>query len=180
MNPKIVNSIQKIDATFIDNNFALALDAVSIDSRSLQNGFQTLFFALAGSNSDAHIYVQDLIDVGVRNFVVTHIPKNCETKANFYIVEDTLIALQDFAAQYRSLFDFPIIGITGSNGKTIVKEWLNFLLSPDFNVIRSPKSYNSQVGVPLSVIAINEQHNLGIFEAGISVSAEMKNLQKII
>ena len=180
MNPKIVNSIQKIDAKFIDNNFALALDTVSIDSRSLQNGSQTLFFALAGFNIDAHIYVQDLIDVGVRNFVVTHIPKNCDTKANFYIVKDTLIALQDFAAQYRSLFDFPIIGITGSNGKTIVKEWLNFLLSPDFNVIRSPKSYNSQVGVPLSVIAINEQHNLGIFEAGISVSAEMKNLQKII
>jgi alanine racemase len=180
MNPKIANSIQKIDATFIDNNFALTLDSVSIDSRSLQNDSQTLFFALAGSNIDAHIYVADLIDVGVRNFVVTHIPKNCETRANFYIVTNTLEALQDFAAQYRNLFDFPIIGITGSNGKTIVKEWLNFLLSPDFNVIRSPKSYNSQVGVPLSVIAINEQHNLGIFEAGISVSAEMKNLERII
>ena len=180
MNPKILNSIQKINAQFIDNHFAVALDAVSIDSRSLQNGSETLFFALKGINIDAHIYVQDLIEVGVRNFVVTHIPKNCESKANFYVVDDTLLSLQEFAAQYRSLFDFPIIGITGSNGKTIVKEWLNFLLSPDFNVIRSPKSYNSQVGVPLSVIAINEQHNLGIFEAGISVHAEMKNLEKII
>ncbi|MEC5164457.1 alanine racemase [Flavobacterium sp. PL11] len=180
MNHKILNSIQKINAQFINNHFTVALDTVSIDSRSLQNGSETLFFALIGTNIDAHIYVGDLIEVGVRNFVVTHIPKNCESKANFYIVDDTLLSLQEFAAQYRSLFDFPIIGITGSNGKTIVKEWLNFLLSPDFNVIRSPKSYNSQVGVPLSVIAINEQHNLGIFEAGISVHAEMKNLEKII
>jgi alanine racemase len=71
------------------------------------------------------------------------------------------VLLQEFAANYRGFFNFPIIGITGSNGKTIVKEWLNFLLSPDYNIIRSPKSYNSQIGVPLSVIAINEQHNLG-------------------
>jgi UDP-N-acetylmuramyl pentapeptide synthase len=78
-----------------------------------------------------------------------------------------------------SQFDFPIIGITGSNGKTIVKEWLNFLLSPDYNIIRSPKSYNSQVGVPLSVMAINEKHNLGIFEAGISTVNEMENSKKL-
>ncbi|SHF89361.1 UDP-N-acetylmuramoyl-tripeptide--D-alanyl-D-alanine ligase [Flavobacterium segetis] len=180
MNLKIRNSIQKTDATFIDNQFAMALDSVSIDSRSLQNGSQTLFFALTGANTDAHIYIEELIEVGVHNFVVTHIPSACKSQANFYVVKDTLLALQEFAAHYRSLFNFPVIGITGSNGKTIVKEWLNFLLSPDFNVIRSPKSYNSQIGVPLSVIAINEQHNLGIFEAGISVSAEMKNLERII
>ncbi len=96
------------------------------------------------------------------------------------VVENTLVALQKFAGYYRSLFDFPVIGLTGSNGKTIVKEWLNFLLSPDYNVIRSPKSYNSQVGVPLSVIAINEKHNLGIFEAGISTGSEMEKLEKII
>ena len=180
MNPKILNSIQNIPSKFIDNHFDVALDAVSIDSRSLQNGSQTLFFALAGIHSNAHHYIPELIENEVRNFVVNHIPVGFETKANFYIVENTLAALQEFAAQYRSLFDFPIIGLTGSNGKTIVKEWLNFLLSPDYNVIRSPKSYNSQVGVPLSVIAINEQHNLGIFEAGISARSEMQKLEKII
>ncbi|TDE05906.1 bifunctional UDP-N-acetylmuramoyl-tripeptide:D-alanyl-D-alanine ligase/alanine racemase [Flavobacterium sandaracinum] len=180
MSHKILNSIQKIPATFLGNQENRALDAVSIDSRSLQNGPQTLFFALIGANTDAHLYIKDLIVTGVRNFVVTHIPRDCETKANFYIVEDTLVALQQFAANYRDFFDFPIIGLTGSNGKTIVKEWLNFLLSPDYNVIRSPKSYNSQIGVPLSVIAINEKHNLGIFEAGISTSSEMAKLEEII
>ena len=180
MNPKILNSIQKIASNFIDNHFDLALDTVSIDSRSLQNGSQTLFFALVGNHSDAHHYIPELIENEVKNFVVNHIPEGCETKANFYVVDNTLVALQEFAAQYRSFFDFPIIGLTGSNGKTIVKEWLNFLLSPDYNVIRSPKSYNSQVGVPLSVIAINEQHNLGIFEAGISARNEMQNLEKMI
>jgi alanine racemase len=156
------------------------VDTISIDSRSLQNSTHTLFFALVGPNNDAHVYIEELIEIGVRSFVVTHIPKECESKANFLVVENTLVALQQFSAYYRSLFNFPIIGLTGSNGKTIVKEWLNFLLSPDFNIIRSPKSYNSQVGVPLSVVAINGKHNLGIFEAGISTANEMTKLEKII
>ena len=156
------------------------IDNVSIDSRSLQNNEKTLFFALNGPNYDAHHYIPELIAQGVRNFVVTKIPEDLLEKATFLVVEDTKIALQKFAEYYRSLFDFPIIGITGSNGKTIVKEWLNFLLSPDYNIIRSPKSYNSQIGVPLSIIAINEKHNLGIFEAGISTVNEMQALQKII
>ena len=156
------------------------IDNISIDSRSLQNGEHTLFFALVGANNDAHLYISSLIDEGVQNFVVTHIPDNLKNKANYLIVENTLMALQEFATYYRQLFDFRVIGITGSNGKTIVKEWLNFLLSPDYNIIRSPKSYNSQVGVPLSVIAINEHHNLGIFEAGISTRNEMENPEMII
>ncbi|PKB16978.1 bifunctional UDP-N-acetylmuramoyl-tripeptide:D-alanyl-D-alanine ligase/alanine racemase [Flavobacterium sp. 5] len=156
------------------------IETISIDSRSLQNNDKTIFFALIGVNNDAHLYIQDLIEKGVRNFVVAYIPENLQGKANFLIVENTLTALQQIASHYRSLFTFPIIGLTGSNGKTIVKEWLNFLLSPDFNIIRSPKSYNSQVGVPLSVLAINEQHNLGIFEAGISTTSEMEKLEKII
>lgn len=156
------------------------IDNVSIDSRSLQNNEKTLFFALNGPNYDAHHYIPELIAQGVRNFVVTKIPEDLLEKATFLVVKDTKIALQKFAEYYRSLFDFPIIGITGSNGKTIVKEWLNFLLSPDYNIIRSPKSYNSQIGVPLSIIAINEKHNLGIFEAGISTVNEMQALQKII
>lgn len=180
MSLKIQNIIPQIQAEFLGNNSSVSIDAISIDSRSLQNGSQTLFFALVGTNNDAHIYIKDLIEKGVQNFVVTHIPDNCEGKANFLIVGNTVKALQQMAAYYRALFHFPIIGLTGSNGKTIVKEWLNFLLSPDYNIIRSPKSYNSQVGVPLSVLAINEQHNLGIFEAGISTGSEMEKLEPII
>ncbi|MES2545052.1 MAG: bifunctional UDP-N-acetylmuramoyl-tripeptide:D-alanyl-D-alanine ligase/alanine racemase [Bacteroidota bacterium] len=170
----------EIKAQFIGNNKSFEIDHISIDSRSMQNGISTLFFALVGPNNDAHVYIDELIKKGVKHFVVNHIPKTLEGKANFLLVENTLTGLQDFAAYYRSLFSFPVIGITGSNGKTIVKEWLNFLLSPDYNIIRSPKSYNSQVGVPLSVISINEKHNFGIFEAGISTINEMEKLEKII
>jgi Alr-MurF fusion protein len=158
----------------------MEIDNVSIDSRSLQNNSGTLFFALGGQNRDGHQFIPALIAKGVLNFVVSHIPENTKGKANFYLVPDTLKALQDFAVYYRGLYSFPVIGITGSNGKTIVKEWLNYLLSPDYNIIRSPRSYNSQVGVALSVIGINEHHDLGIFEAGISTVGEMQKLEPII
>lgn len=180
MTLSVRNIIPIIKAQFLGTNDIAIIDAISIDSRSLQNTESTLFFALVGPNHDGHQYVATLIKQGVRNFVVSYIPSKLQGKANFLVVENTLVALQTIAATYRSDFDFPVIGITGSNGKTIIKEWLNFLLSPDYNIIRSPKSYNSQVGVPLSVLGINEKHNLGIFEAGISTTNEMKNLQKII
>ena len=180
MSINLKNIIPVLNANWTGPNTNIFIDHISIDSRSMQNGSATLFFALSGVNNDAHLYIPELIEKGVQNFVVHHIPKNSEGKANFLVVKDTLNALQQFAGYYRDLFDFPILGITGSNGKTIVKEWLNFLLSPDYNVIRSPKSYNSQVGVPLSVIAINEKHNLGIFEAGISTVNEMSKLENII
>jgi Alr-MurF fusion protein len=174
------NIIPIIKANFSNENTIAIIDSISIDSRSNQNGAETLFFALVGPNYDGHNYIEELIDKGVKYFVVSKIPTNLKDKACFLVVENTLEALQNLATYYRRLFDFPVIGITGSNGKTIIKEWLNFLLSPDYNVIRSPKSYNSQVGVPLSILGINEKHNLGIFEAGISTRDEMENLQKII
>lgn len=174
------NIIPVIHAKWFGESDAMPIGHISIDSRSLQNDVTTLFFALSGPNNDAHHYIGELIDTGVVNFVVTHIPDEVRGQANFLIVDNTLTALQQFAAFYRSQFHFPIIGITGSNGKTIVKEWLNFLLGPDYNIIRSPKSYNSQVGVPLSVMSINEKHNLGIFEAGISTVNEMEKLERII
>jgi alanine racemase len=180
MSLNLKNIIQILHAKWSGGNSDINIDHISIDSRSLQNGSKTLFFALSGPNNNAHDYIPDLIEKGVQNFVVTQIPEKYTQRANYIVVENTLTALQSVAAYYRSLFDFPIIGLTGSNGKTIVKEWLNFLLSPDHNIIRSPKSYNSQVGVPLSVIAINEKHNLGIFEAGISTVSEMDKLEKII
>ena len=176
----IRNIVSIIKAQWVGQNETAIVDSISIDSRSLQNDKNTLFFALYGPNHDGHLFIEELIAKGVSHFVVRKIPEGLELKAKFLIVEDTLDALQRFAAYYRSQFDFPIIGITGSNGKTIIKEWLNFLLSPDYNIIRSPKSYNSQVGVPLSILGINEKHNLGIFEAGISQMHEMDKLQKII
>ncbi len=180
MSIPLKNIISAIDTKSYDTVGDVIIDHVSIDSRSSHNSPNTLFFALIGPNNDAHTYIPQLINEGVQHFVVSYIPKDLEKKASFILVENTLEALQKFAVYYRELFDFPVIGITGSNGKTIVKEWLNFLLSPDYNAIRSPKSFNSQVGVPLSIIAINEKHNLGIFEAGISTVNEMEKLEPIV
>ncbi len=172
-----IKNILKAEGTL---NSALTIDTISVDSRSLQNKENTLFFALSGPNYNAHQFIPDLVSRGVHSFVVTEIPEKTFLNTNFLVVDNVLQALQQLAIYYRSLFDFPVVGITGSNGKTIVKEWLNFLLSPDYNIIRSPKSYNSQVGVPLSVISTNERHNFGIFEAGISTVNEMKFLAPII
>ncbi len=140
MNLSQKNIFQILNAKCIGTTSTSTIDNVSIDSRSLQNNEKTLFFALVGPNNDAHIYIPSLIEKGVQNFVVTHIPEGLSNKATFFVVENTLDALQQFAAHHRSLYQFPVIGLTGSNGKTIVKEWLNFLLGPDFNIIRSPKA----------------------------------------
>lgn len=180
MSVHIKNIIPALHSRFEGIVPDMEIDNVAIDSRSLQNNGGTLFFALTGQNRDGHQFIPALIEKGVQNFVVNRIPHGSEGKANYFIVTDTLKALQDFAIYYRQLYNFPVIAITGSNGKTIVKEWLNYLLSPDYNIIRSPKSYNSQVGVPLSVIGINEHHDLGIFEAGISTVGEMQKLEPII
>lgn len=169
-----------LQARYLGNDTDFVIQDVSIDSRSLKNTEGVLFFAIQGKFHDAHQFIPELIERGVRHFVVQHIPENIQGKAQFFVVENVLKAFQQFAAYYRSLFDFPIIGITGSNGKTIVKEWLNFLLAPHYNIIKSPKSYNSQVGVPISVIGINERHDLGMFEAGISTRNEMQALGEII
>lgn len=156
------------------------IDHVSIDSRSLQNHNGSLFFALIGPNHDAHSYLDELYRKGVRHYVVSHLPEHQPKDTHYIKVDDTLVAFQKLAAFHRRQFNIPVIAITGSNGKTIVKEWLNFLLSPEYNIIRSPKSYNSQVGVPLSVLGMNKGHNLAIFEAGISTTLEMSKLEGVI
>ncbi|MGI6242565.1 MAG: bifunctional UDP-N-acetylmuramoyl-tripeptide:D-alanyl-D-alanine ligase/alanine racemase [Prevotella sp.] len=153
------------------------------DSRSLCFLEETLFFALKSNRNDGHNYIPDLYRRGVKNFVVTDVPQDYKTNyadANFLKVVDTLEALQRLAERHRDEFDIPIVGITGSNGKTMVKEWLSQLMSPDMYVTRSPRSYNSQIGVPLSVWLMNEQTKLGIFEAGISQKGEMAALRDII
>jgi|AGTN01.3.fsa_nt_gi alanine racemase len=152
------------------------------DSRKLTNPPATLFFALETKNNDAHAFVSELYESGVRNFVVSKqlVEWGNFTDANFLKVKNPLSALQKVAAYHRTRFDIPVIGITGSNGKTIVKEWLYQLLDKDYNIVRSPRSYNSQIGVPLSVWQLNEQAQLGIFEAGISQPDEMEHLEPII
>lgn len=153
------------------------------DSRSLCFPEETLFFALKTERHDGHAYIPELYRRGVRNFVVTGMPEGYADgypEANFLKVTDARKALQRLAERHRDEFNVPVVGITGSNGKTVVKEWLYQLLSPYKYVTRSPRSYNSQTGVPLSVWLMNEQTEVGIFEAGISQPGEMQALRDII
>lgn len=152
------------------------------DSRSLCFPEATLFFALSSARNDGHRYVGDLYRRGVRNFVVSHLPQsiNDYPDANFLVVMSPLEALQRLAERHRDEFDIPVIGLTGSNGKTMVKEWLYQLLSPSMVVTRSPRSYNSQIGVPLSVWLLDTQSEVALFEAGISQPGEMAALRDII
>ena len=162
---------------------------LSLDSRKILFPESTIFLALHTAHRDGSDFVETLYQKGVRNFLITdtNIDLNKISDANVIIVNDTLHALQLLAANHRINYNllpggkkFPVIGVTGSNGKTVVKEWLVQLLENDFAIVRSPGSYNSQIGVPLSVLNLNSSHTLGIFEAGISTSGEMALLEKII
>lgn len=154
---------------------------LSTDSRRIHFPAETLFFAIITPQRNGHIYVRDAYAQGVRQFVISeetdisHFPGG-----GFIQVADTLVALQTLATWHRQRFHFPVIGITGSNGKTVIKEWLAQLLQPDLSVVRSPRSYNSQTGVPLSLWQMGEEHQLGIFEAGISQPGEMQRLAEMI
>ena len=153
------------------------------DSRSLCFPEQTLFFALRSKRNDGHKFIDELYRRGVRSFVVEQEPADYQTAypdANFLKVPSPLAALQRLAERHRDEFDIPVVGITGSNGKTWVKEWLYQILMPTMRVTRSPKSYNSQIGVPLSVWLLNEQTQVALFEAGISEPGEMLALHDII
>ena len=166
-------SIDKISTIIGAQRYGTREASVSFlltDSRSLCFPEETLFFALKTERNDGHLYVAELYRRGVRNFVVNRQPSEVFDDANFLVVADTLKALQQLAASHRAAFDVPVVGITGSNGKTMVKEWLSQLLGD--HVTRSPRSYNSQIGVPLSVWLLNEQSEIGIFEAGISLRAK--------
>ncbi len=153
-----------------------------IDSRVSPVPSGALFIALTGQRHDGHNYVSDLYRQGICAFIVSDMRKEFRElpEAGFVVVKDTLLALQELVMHHREKLLCPVIAITGSNGKTIVKEWLNFCLSDDLIITRSPKSYNSQVGVPLSVWLMDDSTQLGIFEAGISLPGEMAKLQRII
>lgn len=158
-----------------------AIQHLLLDSRRVGFPETALFFAIEGEYYDGHCFLKELYLKGVRNFVVSSDVNYADfPEANFLTVKNTVSALQQLAAHHRKQFDLPVLGITGSNGKTVVKEWLYQLLWEDYQIVRSPKSYNSQVGVPLSVWKIEETHQLGIFEAGISQPSEMEKLEPII
>jgi alanine racemase len=162
---------------FGDEN--VIINQIFFDSRMIVHPANGIFFALHGNQKDGHQYIEDAYQKGIRNFVV-HEKLEHFANANFILVNNPLQALQNWAKYHRKQFNLPVIGITGSNGKTIVKEWLNQLLWKNFSIARSPKSYNSQFGAALSILQITEKNNLGIFEAGISLPNEMEKLEEII
>lgn len=165
-----------------DNAIDQPIRFLSFDSRTILSGKETLFFALKSDRNDGHHFIEDAIAREVNSFVVEDMPSKSISNANvqFIVVKDSLAALQKLAAFHRQRFKYPVIGITGSNGKTIVKEWLSELLSPELKIVRSPRSYNSQIGNPLSVWLMDDRFDLAIFEAGISKPGEMEKLEVIL
>jgi len=158
-----------------------SIEHLLIDSRRVIFPASSLFFALSGARRDGHQFIAEAYRKGIRYFVVSkEMNREDYPNAIFLEVKDVLQSLQALVTHHRRQFELPVVGITGSNGKTIVKEWLNQLLEDQYRIVRSPRSYNSQIGVPLSVWAIDQRHDLALFEAGISQSGEMDKLQKII
>ena len=177
-----MNEITEIINGTLHSGIPVEITEYSIDSRSVVTPEHTLFFALTGNNHNGHDYIRTLYTDGVRAFVISEFREefNQLTGANFMVVENVLTALQQLAAHHRQHTQAEVIGITGSNGKTVVKEWLYQLLANDHAVYRSPRSYNSQVGVPLSLLGIDPKTEIAIIEAGISQKGEMQHLQQMI
>lgn len=160
----------------------LLVNEIVTDTRQLSVSEGLLFFALKGKNHDGHSFLEHLYRNGIRSFVVEKLPAGVEkyTGAAFILTGNSVAALQLLASFKRKSFKSPVIAVTGSAGKTIVKEWLADIIGLTTPVIRSPKSYNSQIGVPLSIMKLDDKYKLGIFEAGISMMGEMEKLQKVI
>ena len=177
-----MNEIAEIINGTLHSGIPVEIIEYSIDSRSVVTPEHTLFFALTGNNHNGHDYIRTLYSDGMRAFVISEFREefNQLTGANFIVVENVLTALQQLAAHHRQHTQAEVIGITGSNGKTVVKEWLYQLLANDHAVYRSPRSYNSQVGVPLSLLGIDPKTEIAIIEAGISQKGEMQHLQQMI
>lgn len=175
------NIIRIIAGRFLQQGTPVTVEHLLLDSRRVIFPESSLFFALKSARRNGHHFLPDLYRKGCRLFVVSEaVDVSLYPEATIIEVHHTLDALQVLAAFHRSRFSYPVIGITGSNGKTIVKEWLNQLLEDQYHIVRSPRSYNSQIGVPLSVWQMNEHHQLAIFEAGISLPGEMEHLESII
>ncbi|HLN20107.1 MAG TPA: bifunctional UDP-N-acetylmuramoyl-tripeptide:D-alanyl-D-alanine ligase/alanine racemase [Bacteroidales bacterium] len=158
------------------------VNEVITDSRQSAWSEGLVFFAIRGKNHDGHQFIINLYEKGIRVFVVEKLVHEIKLypDASFIVTSDTVSALQKIAAYHRKKFLSPVIAVTGSTGKTIVKEWLADIIGQVLPVVRSPKSYNSQIGVPLSVLKLSEKYKIGVFEAGISMPGEMENLKRII
>ncbi|HOL74444.1 MAG TPA: Mur ligase family protein, partial [Bacteroidales bacterium] len=179
-----INLAEIIDAEFyskVNDINNVSINELVFDTRlPINNSPTAIFFALQGLQ-DGHLFIDEAYNKGIRNFCISN--KSFITKfldANFFIVDDTLVALQNWAKYHRQKFNIPIVGITGSNGKTIVKEWLSTTLSSKYVVAKNPRSYNSQIGLPYSVLQIEPKHQIGIFEVGISQPSEMEKLAPIL
>lgn len=179
-----LSQIAQITQTLFKGRVNYQIDHYLNDSRNIQTKENTMFIALKTQRNNGHSYIQSLIDLGIKSFLIQEGEFDYETYLNqnisFVISPNPLKTIQTLAAHHRRQFTIPVIGITGSNGKTVVKEWLNQLLKHKYNICRSPKSYNSQIGVPMSVLNLSHNHNLAIFEAGISQMDEMDALEQII
>jgi Alr-MurF fusion protein len=178
-----LKQIAALTGSRLEGNDDAIVNSFLTDSRNLRQPEGTLFIALKTGTNDGHRYVNELSELGVKAFVVEEgfdPAPYLKSGGSFLIVKNSLSALQHLAASHRRRFSIPVIGVTGSNGKTMVKEWLYHLLKPDYVICRSPKSYNSQLGVALSVLSLAAEHTLAIFEAGISRRGEMVTLEKMI
>ncbi len=172
---KILNAELNQGSDFVNQH----ITNIVTDSRSWFKAENAVFIAITGPRNNGHSYIPNLIEKGITTFIISD-ASVINKKATFLLVENTTVALQKLASHIRQEQNYEVIGITGSNGKTIVKEWLHQLLAGEFRIVRNPKSYNSQIGVPLSVLLMNRDFDLGIFEAGISQPGEMQNLAEII
>ncbi|MDP4867116.1 MAG: Mur ligase family protein, partial [Crocinitomicaceae bacterium] len=172
---------QQLGGQFIGVDNKTVFKNIAYDTRNIVNGVNTLFFALKGEFRDGHSFIQHAYEKGVRCFVISEkIDTDNFQDAAFYKVKDTLFALQELAAHHRKKINYPLIAITGSAGKTTVKEWIYHLISPELKVIRSPKSFNSQLGVALSLLELTENCDVALIEVGISKVGEMERLLQIV
>jgi Alr-MurF fusion protein len=169
-----------VKGSFIQQHSDVEIEHLAYDSRLMTSTEGSLFFALHTLQRDGHHYIEEAFEKGIRNFIIDKDIATVFVDCNIIKVADTLKALHQLAAYHRNTFTLPVIGITGSNGKTVIKEWLYQLLHADHDIVRSPKSFNSQLGVPLSIWQINSNNEIAIIEAGISKAGEMKSLEKII
>ena len=177
-----LKKISKISSGKLYGKPETIISKILIDSRTIVSDKQSLFVAIKGERNNGHDYINELYEKGIMIFLVEYLPVNYKTlsNANFIVVNNSLAALQCIAEYHRQQHHYPVVGITGSNGKTIIKEWIFQLLGDEKRIIRNPKSFNSQVGVPLSILLLESNYDFGIFEAGISQNGEMSKLEKII
>jgi alanine racemase len=181
MNYPLLHISQIVEGHFLGPDPGCLIEHIHTDSRNISFPTSSLFFALKGDRFNGHDYIDSCIKLGVRCFIIENDQKSkVDNNYNFILVDDSVVALQRLARHHRNSFNYPVIGITGSNGKTTAKEWLYQLLFQKFNVVKSPRSYNSQIGVALSVLLMESYFDVALFEAGISRINEMAKLAKMI